>query len=85
MPRLIRVGFTRVPCASPHAVIHMELSTMEPGEEAVIEAPEGLADEVREALSELGGLVEVLREERGSGVYRAWVRLAPQPATGSGL
>ena len=79
------MGFARIPCASPTAVIHMEIGSMEPGEEALIEAPEGLAGEVREALRELSDIVEVLEEGVERGVYRARVRVAPRSATESGL
>ncbi len=73
--RVVRIGESRVPCADPVAVIHVELSRLAEGEVLELVASSVSIEAVRDALRMLGDSIVVLGERFEGDVYK--VRVAP--------
>ncbi len=72
--RVVRLGSSRVPCASPEAVIHMALAEAGRGEEILFVAPREMAEEVRKAIQALSEYLVLLDERVEDEAYRVLVR-----------
>ncbi len=72
--RVVKLGFSRVPCASPESVIHMALLEASEEEEIVFIAPKHMIDEIKDALNTLIDYIIITGESVESETYRVIVK-----------